>query len=91
LGLGEKEFWGLTLAQFDALAERWLETEESADYRAALVCSVVANVNRDRRKRAKPFGPRDFMPDRRGRKNKQSDWRNLKAQLKAAFGGVKDG
>jgi hypothetical protein len=36
--------------------------EERADWRAGMVASVIANVNRDPKK-GKPFGPRDFMPD----------------------------
>lgn len=29
---------------------------------SAMVCSVIANVNRDRKKRRKPFAPEDFLP-----------------------------
>lgn len=35
--------------------------EERADLRAALISSVIANVNRDPKKRSKPFDVTDFM------------------------------
>jgi len=65
LKLTEKAFWSLTLAQFNALAERFISEQESLNYRAALVCSVIAEVNRDRKKRTKPFTPQDFMPKKK--------------------------
>jgi hypothetical protein len=72
LALGEEEFWRLTLAQYDALAARYKEGQEWHDYRAALICSVNAEINRDRKKRARPFSPKDFMPGRRGGGKPQS-------------------
>lgn len=59
--MAEEEFWGLTLRQFDALVRCNMMQQERLDYRAALVCSVIANVNRDPKKRPRPFTPRDFM------------------------------
>jgi hypothetical protein len=35
--------------------------EERADYRAALVASVIANVNRDANKHPQPFPVEDFL------------------------------
>ena len=32
------------------------------NYRGAMICSVIAEVNRDRKKRKKPYSPNDFMP-----------------------------
>jgi hypothetical protein len=37
--------------------------EVRADWRAALVAATVANVNRDPKRRAEPFLPKDFMPE----------------------------
>lgn len=37
---------------------------EVEDWRAGLVASTVANVNRDEKKRKKPFEPKDFIPQR---------------------------
>ena len=63
LGLSEDEFWSLTLAQFDALTKRYNYEQEWLDYRAALICAVIANVNRNPKKH-KAFQPKDFMPRR---------------------------
>ena len=65
MGLSEKDFWSLTLAQFNALAERFANEQEALDYRAALICSVIAEVHRDRKKRSKPYTPSDFMPKKK--------------------------
>lgn len=32
------------------------------DFRTGIICAVLANINRNRKKRAKPYTPRDFMP-----------------------------
>ena len=34
------------------------------DFRSALICAVIANVNRNPKKRHSPFKPSDFMPRR---------------------------
>ena len=36
--------------------------EGMADLRAGIVASVIANVNRDAKKRSQPYEPLDFMP-----------------------------
>jgi hypothetical protein len=36
--------------------------EERADLRAGIVAATIANVNRDAKRRKKPFRPQDFMP-----------------------------
>lgn len=63
--LSEKEFWGLTLAQFNSLAKLYASEQETLNYRVALVCSVIAEVNRDKKKRSKPYTPSDFMPKKK--------------------------
>ena len=40
--------------------------EQRADLRSAVVASVIANVNRDTRRRPQPFKPADFMPFNEG-------------------------
>jgi hypothetical protein len=62
LGLTAAAFLDLTPRQFDALFERHQQAEQRADARAALVCSVLANVNRDPKKRSSPYHVSDFMP-----------------------------
>lgn len=36
--------------------------EDRADLRAGMISSVIANTNRDPKKRAEPYEPIDFMP-----------------------------
>jgi hypothetical protein len=58
----------LTFAQLDSLTRRYGEEKEWLDFRTGLICSVIANVNRDPKKKSSPFKPQDFMP-RSGKKN----------------------
>ena len=62
LRLPSREFWSLTLAQFDALARRYKDEQRRLDYRSAMICSILAEINRDRKRRPRPFSPDDFMP-----------------------------
>ena len=52
----------MTLAQFDALARRYKDEQRRLDYRSAMICSILAEINRDRKRRPRPFSPDDFMP-----------------------------
>lgn len=36
--------------------------ESRADLRMGILASLIANVNRDRKKKPEPFVPADFMP-----------------------------
>jgi len=58
--LGEDEFWGLTVKELNALINSYKNANDWLDYRAALVCSVLANIWRGKSKRV--FKPADFMP-----------------------------
>lgn len=37
--------------------------EERADLRAGIITATMANINRDPKKRRKPYSPQDFMPE----------------------------
>lgn len=68
--------------------------EERADIRAAITDSVIANANRDSKKRPRPFSPQDFMPfakstSRSGRTKPltdQAEFRRMTQNMMAAFG-----
>lgn len=62
MGLKPDEFWTLTPAEWERMVKGYLAREERADYRAGLICAVLANINRDEKKRSKPYEPADFMP-----------------------------
>jgi hypothetical protein len=64
--------------------------EDAADLRAGIIASVIANANRDRKKRAQPFTPLDFMPFAERSQTELSsakpvDAHALSAQIKAMF------
>lgn len=60
--------------------------EERADVRAGIIASVIAEVNRDRKKQSRPFTPADFMPFV-DRSEPATD--ELSVKIKQAFGGFK--
>ncbi len=55
--------------------------ETRADYRAASICALIANVNRDRRSRPSPFQVSDFLllfgEDEKPREQRQT-WQQQK-------------
>lgn len=62
--------------------------EERADLRSGIVASVVANANRDPKRRPKPYQPSDFMPFINGPKDRRpltdpGRWAQVKSQAKA--------
>jgi len=63
LQLSEQETWELSWEEYEALLKRRELEFERQNYHAALVCSVIANVFRDKKQRA--FKPADFMPSQK--------------------------
>ena len=47
---------------------------EVEDWRAGLIASTIANVNRDPKKRRKPYEPSDFMPRYEAPKAQEQSW-----------------
>ncbi len=78
------------MAQFNALVARYKEAEDWLNYRAGLICSVIANVNRDPKKKPEPFTPSDFMPQTK-KVTKEMSQDDLLEQMRlwnAAAGGI---
>lgn len=54
------------MRELSALIDRYSEVMnadiERQDYRTALICAVLANINRDPKAKPEPFNPKDFMP-----------------------------
>ena len=44
------------------MAHQYIEEQKKLDARAALICAMLANINRDPKKRSKAFTVEDFMP-----------------------------
>lgn len=51
--------------------------EERHDFQAALVASVMAEIHRDTKRRAKPFQPGDFMPEWGQREEPGPAWQGM--------------
>lgn len=56
------------------------------NYRTAMICSIIAEVNRDHKKRKKPFTPNDFMPKKKVKLTDEQMLEQIKS-LNIAFGG----
>jgi hypothetical protein len=64
LGLGEEEFWQLTLAQFLALKKRYDSAQEMRDWRTGIIASSILNtIPRTEETANKIFTPADFFPN----------------------------
>jgi hypothetical protein len=79
----------LTLKEFDALSSRYKDTQYRLDYRAALICSVLAEINRDRKRRPKAFKPEDFMPQKPKKMNPKQMDNSLKIITQMMGGDIK--
>jgi len=56
--------------------------EQRADYRSGVIASVIANTNRA--KNAKPFEPKNFIPDY-DQTEKKEDPKTIKRKVKDTF------
>jgi len=85
--LGEEEFWALTIREFNALIERYKNNQDWLNYRAALICAILANTVRDPKKKTRPFVPDDFMPKKESKQQTAEQMFATVQLLNAAFGG----
>lgn len=67
--LTDEQFWRLTIKQFNSLCARHKEKKRADMFNSALICSVIANVNRGK---GKPFQPSDFMPKEKEKTRKMT-------------------
>lgn len=86
LGLTTEEWGRLTPREFRALCERWKQDQKRQDGRVALIAALIANANRDPKRRSKPYQVDDFMPKER-KKQTAEQMRDTVKVLHAAFGG----
>ena len=73
-GFTRDEFLSCSPCEFELLLQDDLEEQKERLYPAAIVCSVIANVNRDPERRPEPFQPADFMP---GAKSEEDEMREF--------------
>ena len=82
----------MTPGQYDLLAKRHVDKlkaeREQSDQRAALICSVLANINRDSKRKPTPYKVQDFMPIFKSNKKQTIEEQlTIVKMLNAAFGG----
>lgn len=87
LRLTEDQFWRLTLGEFNSLCVRHKEAKRAEMFNSALICSVIANVNRGK---GKVYTPADFMPKEQKKKKAMTmqDMISVLKQVTAAQGGA---
>jgi len=88
LRLSDCEFWNLTFHLFFVLYERFAEEQRRQDYRAGVICSVLGNIHRNK-KRRKAFEPGDFFGSV-AKPKKEMSWQDQLTfikKLNAALGG----
>jgi hypothetical protein len=65
-GISPRDVWQYTPEEvyfmLDVAARRYEREQYRADFRAGMVCSLIANVYRDAKRKPEPFTPEDFMP-----------------------------
>lgn len=64
--------------------------DERGDWQAALVASVVAEAARDRKRRRKPFAPKEFLLTFESKQRQKQGWDEqlqIVEMLNVAFGG----
>lgn len=65
-GIGPRDVWQYTPEEvyfmLDVAARRYEREQYRSDFRAGMVCSLIANVYRDAKRKPEPFTPEDFMP-----------------------------
>ena len=77
----------MTLKEFNALAGKYKNGQSWLDHRAALICSVLANIWRDTKKKTTPFLPEDFMPREKTVQQTVEQMFATVKMLNTAFGG----
>ncbi|MCC6426284.1 MAG: hypothetical protein IT435_05635 [Phycisphaerales bacterium] len=60
--MGTAEFDALTPDELAEYRGAWLASQRRLDQRAGVLAALIANVNRDSKRRRKPFVPADFYP-----------------------------
>ena len=83
--LSDDELWHLSPIEFNALVERYEEEQERRDFRAGLICSVLANIYRDTKKRQKAYTPQDFMPQKQPEPKQEKKQENIVSKEQLQF------
>lgn len=78
----------MTVREVSMHMDGYRHREERLDFRAALIAAMIANANRDPKKRRKPYQPQDFMPRYERKAQTWEQQLRVVRALNAAFGGA---
>lgn len=79
----------LTPEEFREVVEGWKIREEREDRRIGRLCSLIANVNRNPKKRSKAFTEEDFIPKAKVKKKQTNDeMMSMVLAMNKAYGGT---
>lgn len=96
LRMSDKEFLRRTPHEVSLLMNANITRMEIEDGRFGVLCSLIANIHRDKKKQSKPYTAIDFMPNRRnpgtgakkGKKQSTSEQIQHFKAITALFGGT---
>lgn len=90
IGLLPAQFYTMTIREFEVYFEQTIKKikrdDESNDRRTARICALLSNINRDKKKKPKPFTEDDFMPKERKKMTNEELVNSMKI-ITIAFGG----
>jgi len=72
------------MREFGALSDRFKDAQDWLDYRAALICTVMANMWRT--SKTKAYKPSDFMPGKQHTRQSQKEMISRVKAINAAYG-----
>ena len=79
------------MKEFAALVKRKEKVQKAedqkADFRSGIICSVLANIYRNKKKKQTPYKPKDFMPRKEVKEQTPEQQLKMVAVLNTAFGG----
>ena len=84
-GVHPLDFYRMTYKEVMAVVEAFKQNEKIADHRTARICWLIAETNRNSKKRPRPYKIEDFMPQSK-KKEEQTPEQMLNV-LKVMFGG----
>lgn len=84
--MSDAEFGSTQPGYFRLLMEAWRNKQRRQDLRAGQICTMLAEVNRDRNKRARPYTPADFFPSLADLVGDFPDEEALEEKLDRVFG-----
>ncbi len=69
--------------EYGKTVDEMMTLEELADWRMGMICAIIANANRNHRKKPTPFQPQDFMPKKQQEKKTMTN-KEMLEELKRA-------